>query len=205
MATLNQVCENCREAIDSVFSASPRPSEIISGDFLFNKCCFVRDEIRFLDPGRLIFTPNQEKDGYCDEYFVICRKLIIVGGGEPGTLDPCGTEDPGNIYKNKNAITWKDRLEINSSSNPSPIDAADGANFGGWQDQGRGIAAKRATKAPTAKGAPRELRAWTLPISLLWLWRSSSWDSTRTSSSTSTDRSEAPDSAARTAARAARA
>lgn len=143
MATLDQVCEHCREEIESVFSAGTRPSEIISGDFHWDKCCFVRDEIRFLDPGRLIFTPNQEKDGYCEEYFVICQKLVIVGGGKPGTLDPCGTEDPGNIYKNKNAITWKDRLEVHSSSLPNPIDAADGSNFGGWVDQGQGNSGKK--------------------------------------------------------------
>jgi hypothetical protein len=138
MANLSQVCENCREEIESIFSADPRPSEVISGDFYWNKCCFVRDEIRFLDPGRLIFTPGEEKDGYCDEYFVICRKLVVVGGGKPGTFDPCGSEDPGNIYKNKNAITWKDRLEIIAGSIPSPIGAADGPNLGGWTDQGQG-------------------------------------------------------------------
>jgi hypothetical protein len=143
MAILNQVCEECRDSIDAVFSASPRPSEIISGDFFWNKCCFVRDEIRFLDPGRLIFEPDIERKEYCREYFVICRKLVIVGGGAPVTLDPCGTEDPGNIYKNKNAITWRDRLEIKSIANPNPLDAADGANFAGWQNQGQGNSGKK--------------------------------------------------------------
>ncbi|HSM17490.1 MAG TPA: hypothetical protein VK845_10920, partial [Gemmatimonadales bacterium] len=143
MANLEQACEHCRDEIEAVFTAEPRPSEIISGDFYWDKCCFVRDEIRFLDPGRLIFTPGKEREGYCDEYFVICRKLVIVGGGKPATFDPCGSEDPGNIYKNKNAITWKDRLETVAGSIPSPIDAADGANFGGWVDDGQGSNGKK--------------------------------------------------------------
>ena len=167
MSTLDQVCENCHELIETVFSADPRPNEIISGDFYWNKCCFVRDEIRFLDPGRLIFTPSEERDGYCDEYFVICRKLVIVGGGKPGTLDPCGTEDPGNIYKNKNAITWKDRLEVHGGSVPSPLKADDGANFGGWDDQGQGNSGKKGNSGSngsngTAEGAGRDAPDFTL-------------------------------------------
>jgi hypothetical protein len=143
MTNLAEVCENCRDLIEATFSADPRPSEVISGDFYWDKCCFVRDEIRFLDPGRLIFVPELERKEYCREYFVICRKLVIVGGGKPGTLDPCGSEDPGNIYKNKNAITWKHRLEVTSSALPSPMDAADGANYGGWADEGQGNSGKK--------------------------------------------------------------
>lgn len=138
MANLPELCENCRTTMETVFSAAPRPSEVISGDFPYSECCFVRDEIRFLNNGRLIFHPDSERKQYCQEYFVICRKLVIVGGGKPTTLNPCGPDDPGNIYKNKNAITWSHRLKVDPSTIPNPIQVGDGTSFGGWSDQGQG-------------------------------------------------------------------
>lgn len=137
MPALDRVCENCRDAIEALIAADPRPSVTISGDFPVQDCCFVRDEIRFLNNGRLIFEPRREQE-YCREYFVVCRKLVIVGGGPPFTLDPCGTEDPGNIYKNKNAITWRHRLEVDAGPLPNPFSATDGQSFTQWQDQGQG-------------------------------------------------------------------
>lgn len=137
MADLNLVCEHCRSAIDALIAADPRPSVTISGDLAWGECCFVRDEIRFLNNGRLIFEPRRNEE-YCREYFVVCRKLVIVGGGPPITLNPCGPEDPGNIYKNKNAITWRHRLEVEPTAVPNPFTAADGQSFAQWQDQGQG-------------------------------------------------------------------
>jgi len=155
MPELDQVCENCRPEIDSVFGATPRPSEIISGDFPYTGCCFVRDEIRFLNNGRLIFQPDMEKKEYCRHYYVICRRLVIVGGGEPGTFNPCGPEDPGNVYKNRNVITWRHRLEVQPSQIPSPIKAADGQSFGNWSSNSAGNnGAKGGTGSPGNPGGP---------------------------------------------------
>lgn len=152
MSLLGEVCDTCKNQIESTFTTDPRPDEIISGDMETSERCFVRDEIRFLNSGRLIFKPDPKHDNvYYPEYFVICRKLVIVGGSKPITLDPCGSEDPGNIYKNKNAITWKHRLQSDTSALPSPIDADDGANLGGWQDLGQGNSGKKGNNGSDGK------------------------------------------------------
>lgn len=123
---LDQLCETCRDDIAAQFGVDPRPGpEIIAGDRIVTSCCFVRDEIHFLNGGRLIFAPQVGRDGgkgdYCRRYFVVCRKLRIVGGNKPPGFNPCGADDPGSDYKNNNVITWLDRLNA----------AADGAPHGG--------------------------------------------------------------------------
>src|SRR5215475_5073237 len=144
MATIDQVCDNCREAIRTVFDpgTGTRQSEVIAGDLYVSDCCFVRDEIRFLNNGRLIFT-TQGKEGqrYCERYAVICRKLVVIGGHKPGDFTPCSPDDPGSMYKNNNVITWFDRLHAAQPGAPvSPSKAAIGQDFdvNHWQDQGQG-------------------------------------------------------------------
>lgn len=145
MATLAEVCENCKNEIKAVFdpNTGSRTSETIAGDLYVSTCCFVRDEIRFLNNGRLIFGPGGRGDNkeYCREYVVVCRKLVVVGGNKPGSLNPCGPDDPGSSYATNNVITWADRLKA-ASPGPSinPAKAADGQSFdpNGWQDQGQG-------------------------------------------------------------------
>lgn len=139
---LSQACEECREEVHTVFSADPRPVEVIAGDLYVDSCCFIRDEIRFLNNGRLIFAPGKREEGqYCRNYYVICRKLTVIGGHKPITLDPCGPEDPGGTYKNNNVITWLDRLKTAPEGPfPNPVAATDGVSHdrNSWSNQGQG-------------------------------------------------------------------
>lgn len=130
MANLDTVCQLCdphvREVFDPVIGT--RKSAYLTGDELIEDRCYVRDEIRFLNTGRLIFVPR-DRDGvkrYEEEYFVICRKLVIIGGNPPVTLIPCKADDPGKTYQGNNVITWWDRLAPAPSPNAHPGAAADG-------------------------------------------------------------------------------
>ena len=124
---LSQICEKCRP-LYSAFN-DPRTSEVIAGDLFVDTCCFVRDEIHFLNNGRLIFTPDKAREGrYCSSYAVVCRKLIVTGGHKPGSLNPCGPDDPGQEYAGNNVITWKGRLQ-SAGSGLGKAKAADGDSF----------------------------------------------------------------------------
>jgi len=126
---INRLCESCREDYDPAFNADPRLSETIAGDKFVDTCCYVRDEIRFLNNGRLIFVPQNEGKEYCRNYSVVCRKLVIVGGNKPGSFNPCGPDDPGQEYTGNNVITWQDRLKAAAKgASPNPPDAADGTS-----------------------------------------------------------------------------
>lgn len=145
MSTLPEACDECGNEVKDVFDpdTGTRQSETIAGDLFVSDCCFVRDEIRFLNNGRLIFIPKgaEKEEEYCKQYFVICRKLVVVGGHKPGTLNPCGPDDPGQMYRANNVITWLDRLNAAATgSNPSPVQAADGESFdhNTWLDQSQG-------------------------------------------------------------------
>lgn len=135
MANPDQMCDTCREGIEKQFDpdTGTRDVEIIAGDLFVEGCCFVRDEIRFLNNGRLIFVPAMDpemKEGkYCEEYVVICRKLVVVGGNKPGNFNPCGPDDPGQTYNANNVITWQHRL-VSAPAGPNwnPFSAADGAS-----------------------------------------------------------------------------
>jgi hypothetical protein len=111
---------------------------VLSGDLIVTEQCFVRDEIRFLNSGRLIFGPRPRKEGYFDQYFVICRKITVIGGFKGGGGLPCGPDDPGTEYKNNNVITWLDRLQSASKGQAIVSPAGNGTSFGGWVDQGQG-------------------------------------------------------------------
>lgn len=140
---LDDVCELCREKILGVFDSDPRPTEVIAGDRMVSECCFVADEIRFLE-GRLIFTPEgpEGESQYCRRYYVVCRRLVIVEGGKPLEFDICGTDSPDNAYEGRNVITWQHRLlQAAPGSPPAPFKAAAGTptwDRTAWQNEGQG-------------------------------------------------------------------
>lgn len=162
---LDTVCadQKCSDQIKQVFNVNPRPAaEIIAGPLHTTDCCFVRDEIVFLNGGRLIFDPDpkneraRERHGYCATYYVICRKLRVVGGGKPLDLTPCGADDPGQTYANKNVITWLHRLTpVSPASDPIPGSAPDAQNFAfhaTWSaNKGDGDNGKSGDPGPTGK------------------------------------------------------
>ena len=58
MANIDAICQACDPKVQAVFGpGGTRQSEVIAGDLLVSDQCFVRDEIRFLNNGRLIFVP----------------------------------------------------------------------------------------------------------------------------------------------------
>jgi hypothetical protein len=142
----DQICDSCRTKIDAVFNPATgtRDLVLINGERKTTDCCFVADEIIFNGDSQLVFAPTivRERKRYCQEYFVICRKLTISGGreGKDGA-NPCGPDDPGHMYKGNNVITWEDRLKSAADAGPfSPPKAARGATFDvdTWSDQGQG-------------------------------------------------------------------
>ena len=135
MATIDTACDTCHLDIDTVFNpgTGTRASVAITGDVLTEGPCFVADEIRFVNHGRLIFKPRggeRNEGDYFQDYFVICRRLVIVGGHQAGTLNPCGPDDPGTEYEGNNVITWAHRLSAAASGpTPNPFTAAAVADF----------------------------------------------------------------------------
>ncbi len=178
MAQINGVCTTCSAATNAVFdpATGSRESVVIGGDLLVTEPCFVRDTITFLNQGRLIFAPRGEgkEKRYADSYNVICRKLVIIGGGKPGDQPPCSAGDGGSLHTGKNAITWLDRLHRAPNGSAQP-QAAMGASFNPnvWQDQGQGPdgqngghGADGGTGHPGARGrdAPRTLNIVALEV-----------------------------------------
>ena len=155
MPEINTLCDTCNNGVSAVFDpgTGSRKKEVIAGDLLVSDACFVRDEIRFINNGRLIFVPK--KDEYLQHYYVICRRLIIIGGHQPATLLPCGPDDPGSQYAANNVITWQDRLHSAKSGDNWPSSAADGEPFNPnvYQDLGQGNDGKPGGPGtPGAKG-----------------------------------------------------
>ena len=60
MAEVSIVCDRCQTGVTAVFAPNTgsRQTEVIAGDLLVTDECFVRDEIRFINNGRLIFVPG---------------------------------------------------------------------------------------------------------------------------------------------------
>ncbi len=178
MGTILNACKDCAAKINAVFDpvTGTRDPEIIAGDVHTTEQCFVRDEIRFLNTGRLIFDPvsSTETQGeYFREYYVICRKLIVVGGHKPGSFDPCGPDDPGNEYKNNNVITWLDRLHSAPAGPNHGSSAADGQSFGAWQgpgddgkDGGNGTVGAPGNKGADGKNAPNAFHLVVLEVEM---------------------------------------
>jgi len=156
MSDLTTACTTCNTVVDQIFNPTTgtRQDQVISGDVFFPDQCFVRDEIRFLNGGRLIFTPrptrdNRDKLEYLDTYYVICRRLTIIGGFKAG-------DNPDTKFLRNNVITWKDRIQSAKAGNNFGSAAANGPSFNGaWNDQGQGNDGKDGgTGTPGAKGNP---------------------------------------------------
>lgn len=147
MSKTDQICKDCGAKIDAVFNAATgtRVIELISGQRLVTDCCFVADEIHFNGNSQLVFAPTGGTDPreqrYCQEYHVVCRKLVIQGGHEAKDFTPCSPDDPGHAYSGNNVITWKDRLtSAADGGNFAPPKAANGTshNQSVWSDVGQG-------------------------------------------------------------------
>jgi hypothetical protein len=123
VAKTDEICEHCRAKIEAVFhpTTGTRDLVLINGEKTATDCCFVADEIVFNGDSQLVFEPTREGTRYCTEYFVVCRKLTISGGrAGKDVLNPCGPDDPGNMYKSNNVITWRHRLHPAADGEPWP-------------------------------------------------------------------------------------
>ena len=142
MPELTTACTNCNTGVQQIFhpTTGTRQSQVIAGDLFVTDQCFVRDEIRFVNTGRLIFAPRAPRDPtpgkrdelvYLDSYYVICRKLTVLGGFPSG--------DNPDLKLRTNMITWLHRVQPPKHGQNIFNPAADGASFaGGWQDMGQG-------------------------------------------------------------------
>ena len=112
MSDLTIACTTCNTAVNQVFDpvTGTRADQVISGDLFVTDQCFARDEIRFVHGGRLILAPRIIREGekrreeYFDSYYVICRRLTVIGGFKTG-------DNPDlELNKRNNVVTWRDRL-----------------------------------------------------------------------------------------------
>jgi hypothetical protein len=146
VAKTDLICDTCRTKVDAVFNPATgtRVIELINGQRNVEDCCFVADEIHFTGNSQLVFSPTggRGKEGrYCQEYYVVCRKLVIQGGHEVKDVTPCSPDDPGQAYSGNNVITWLDRLKFAASgADASPPQAGKGTNHDQnvWSDVGQG-------------------------------------------------------------------
>jgi hypothetical protein len=145
VAKTDLICETCRTKVDAVFNPTTgtRVIELINGQRLHEDCCFVADEIHFTGNSQLVFAPTGKgKEGrYCQEYYVVCRKLVISGGHEVKDFTPCSPDDPGQAYSGNNVITWQHRLNsADNGADASPPQAPQGTNHNQnvWSDVGQG-------------------------------------------------------------------
>jgi hypothetical protein len=146
MTQMQDVCSSCGTAISNEFGpGGPRSVVLIDSDMLVSQPCFVHDTIVFKDQGRLIFGPQEKGGRYAERYSVVCRKLIVDGGGGPLVIQPCDPFDPTGGYKSRNLITWFDRIYTKGSPGAAwPGPAAAGASFDtdDWSDLGQGNGGK---------------------------------------------------------------
>lgn len=171
---LNQLCERCNADFPAQFDVTPRPAEdVIAGDRVVNACCFVRDSIRFLNNGRLIFAPEKDREGrYCQNYFVVCRKLTIVGGRKPGDPTPCGPDEPGTNYSGNNVITWLGRLAAAATGATKSQGAAGTDNGGAVGDPhgpagGNGADGEAGNPGGNGQSAPGSLTIVALEVEVI--------------------------------------
>lgn len=137
---LDALCADCKNEGLVAFGTPRPPPMVINSDLFYTGCCFVHDEIHFVDRGRLIFQqtvqPNRET-GYCKQYIVACRKLVIRGGGTPPRDNPCSAGDPGTEYRGLNLISWDNRLRASSDGGTkSPQAPAANHDTNNWTDYG---------------------------------------------------------------------
>lgn len=141
MAQMPAVCTTCKDPVNAEFDpvTGARTSITLTFALHVEDQCFVRDTIEFLDGGQIIFSPRK-KEGYFDNYNVVCRKLFISGGKAPGKVNPCSPDDPGRNYEGNNVITWAGRLQTAGNGADFSSAAADGTSFdpNKWEDKGQG-------------------------------------------------------------------
>lgn len=147
MSQMDDVCKSCGPAITTEFGpGGPRSLVVIDSDMRVTQPCFVHDTILFKDQGRLIFEPADKGGRYADRYSVVCRKLIVDGGGvDPLVIQPCEPFDPTGGYKNKNVITWFDRVYTKAASGapfPGPAAPDESFDINNWSDLGQGNGGK---------------------------------------------------------------
>lgn len=157
MPQMNAVCTTCKPEVDAQFLPGTGARDTLTLNFLqhFEERCLVRDTIVLNDGGGIVFAPrkipdDREKEGYRfeyhDDYNVICRRLVIIGGKEPPVRNPCRPDDPGVSYTGVNVITWEGRLRAAANGEPHAGSAPDGGRGPGetpfdpnvWQDLGQG-------------------------------------------------------------------
>src|SRR5437879_13565501 len=99
MAGIADACTRCAPGPDGIDQSllTLRKKEVISGKYPVTRACFVADEIHF-KTGQLVFQPVE---GVRD-YFVVCRKLVLVGGTKGFAIDPCRAGSPGSVYESAN-------------------------------------------------------------------------------------------------------
>jgi hypothetical protein len=157
MSDLSDVCTLCSADIAAQLTGTGQPPVVISADVHVTQPCFVRDQIEFRDTGRLIFDISTD----VREYAVVCRKLIVNGGNQPITVNPCNPGDPGTRY-NTNVITWNARLaSAASGATVVPPSAADGAAGADGQN---GTGGNDGSDGESLGGSPRQKQ---LPVKLV--------------------------------------
>lgn len=150
MAQMPVVCTTCRDPVNDQFDpvSGARDTLTLNSHVEFEEQCVVFDTIVFYDGGGIIFAPrivDREREVYFDNYNVVCRKLVVIGGKEPPS-NPCRPGDPGDVYRDANLITWKGRLKPAADGVPFATGAPDGGFAPGespfdtdvWIDQGQG-------------------------------------------------------------------
>lgn len=142
MAQMPVVCTTCTVPVKAQFEppSALRGTVTLSSRLEVSDQCFVADTIELLEGGQIVFAPGKERDGYFDNYNVVCRKLYIQGGNPPKDLNPCRPDDPGKTYDGNNVITWKGRLQTAADGAGQNSPAAEGESFdpNQWQDKGQG-------------------------------------------------------------------
>ena len=153
MTQMQDVCSSCDAAIGAEFGpGGARSVVVIDSDLVVYQRCFVHDTIVFKNQGRLILGPQEKGGRYAERYSVVCRRLIVDGGGDPLVFQPCEPFDPTEGYKSKNLITWLDRVYTKGAAgDPFPGPAAAGESFDtdDWADLGQGNAGKDGGDGPS--------------------------------------------------------
>jgi hypothetical protein len=147
MPQITTVCTSCSAPADAQFdpATGARAVVTLNHPVFVEDPCFVADTIELLDGGQIIFSPRK-REGYYDQYSVICRKLYVSGGRPPKEGNPCRPEDPGTNYEGRNLITWAGRLRPAATGTDHVTAAPDGGQGPGetpfdpntWQDLGQG-------------------------------------------------------------------
>jgi hypothetical protein len=131
MSQMTEVCKTCEVPVNDEFRAGTglRQTLELNSQQFFEERCLVRDTIVFKDGGGIVFKPRMRDEGrfeYHDDYNVICRRLVVMGGKSNPEGNPCRPDDPGNSYLGVNVITWEGRLRAAADGAPHANNAPDG-------------------------------------------------------------------------------